>query len=211
MCSSISAPEIVIRKQLKELYPNINIETNVRNILENNKELDIYIPSKKLAIEYCGLWCHSSNISKKHQTIDPKSSTYHYNKYKQCKDMGIQLLTIFETESINSIIERIRNIIDKDQIIDITSLEKCTTNKNDFYLIDNRYNDYEFYHNKDKFELIASIEPLAWFWESRDHDFIREDKFRKCYCCDGEDSFVVANKYDYNWIYDCGYQLIKMK
>lgn len=211
MCSSISAPEIIIRRQLKELYPDINIETNVRNILENNKELDIYIPDKKIAIEYCGLWCHSSNISKKHQTIDPKSSIYHYTKYKQCKDMGIQLVTVFETESINSIIKKIRNIIDKDQIIDTTSLEKCNTNKNDYYLIDNRYNDYEFYCNKDEFELIGSIEPQAWFWESRDHDFIREDKFTECYCCDGEDSFVVANKYDYNWIYDCGYQIIKMK
>jgi hypothetical protein len=57
-------------------------------------ELDIYIPEKKLAIEYCGLYWHSELSGSKH-------SGYHQNKWQRCKDLGIKLITIFEDEWIN--------------------------------------------------------------------------------------------------------------
>lgn len=52
-------------------------------------ELDIYIPSKKLAIEYCGLYWHTENTKHKH---------YHFEKYKRCNEQGIELITLFEDE-----------------------------------------------------------------------------------------------------------------
>ena len=63
---------------------NIEYETNNRTIL-SGKELDIYIPSKNLAIECNGVYWHSMYDSK-----------YHYEKWKACKQNGIQLLSIWE-------------------------------------------------------------------------------------------------------------------
>ncbi len=68
---------------------NIQYETNNRSILDG-KELDIYIPSKKIAIECNGVYWHSL-----------KPHTYHENKYKECQSKGIQLLTIWEDWIIN--------------------------------------------------------------------------------------------------------------
>jgi len=63
---------------------SIPYETNNRSIL-GGKELDIYIPSKNLAIECNGVYWHAMY-----------DSQYHYEKWKQCKDQGIQLLSIWE-------------------------------------------------------------------------------------------------------------------
>jgi len=54
-------------------------------------ELDIYVPDKKLAIEFNGLYWHS-------EIGGEKDKNYHYNKYKECKDKGVALISIFEDE-----------------------------------------------------------------------------------------------------------------
>lgn len=57
-------------------------------------ELDIYIPSKKLAIEFNGLYYHSSgNVSE-----DNYNKTRHLHKTELCEKLGIRLLHIFENE-----------------------------------------------------------------------------------------------------------------
>lgn len=68
---------------------NIIYKTNDRTIL-NGKELDIYIPEKNLAIECNGIYWHSL-----------KEPSFHYRKWKQCKEKGIQLLSIWEDQIIN--------------------------------------------------------------------------------------------------------------
>ena len=71
----------------------------IRNIIRNNrslirpKELDIYLPSYKLAIEFNGLWSHSEINGK-------KDKNYHLNKTNLCEKKGIQLVHIFEDEWI---------------------------------------------------------------------------------------------------------------
>ena len=52
-------------------------------------ELDCYIESHNIAIEYCGEYWHS--------TLH-KNKTYHQDKFFWCRDQGIKLLTIFEHE-----------------------------------------------------------------------------------------------------------------
>lgn len=64
-----------------------------RSILKSG-ELDIYIPSKKIAIEYNGLKWHSEWFGKKNRQ-------YHLNKTKECNSSGISLIHIFEDEYIN--------------------------------------------------------------------------------------------------------------
>ena len=72
---------------------NDNIIHNTRNIIPPY-ELDIYIPSKKVAIEYNGLYWHSEKCG--------KNKEYHVNKLKMCQDKGIKLIQIFEDEYINN-------------------------------------------------------------------------------------------------------------
>lgn len=54
------------------------------------KEIDIWMPTHNLAIEYCGLYWHSEQVG--------RGRTYHKDKYDACLAQGIQLLTIFEDE-----------------------------------------------------------------------------------------------------------------
>lgn len=60
---------------------------NDRSIL-NGKELDLYYPEKKIAIEFNGDYWHDEN----HQSRD-----YHYNKYIYCRDLNVTLVSIFES------------------------------------------------------------------------------------------------------------------
>ena len=58
------------------------------------KELDVFMPSVGLAIEYCGMYWHSHGSSD-----EEKADKYkHYLKYEACKNKGVRLLTIYESE-----------------------------------------------------------------------------------------------------------------
>lgn len=58
------------------------------------KELDIVLPAHKLAIEYSGVYWHS-HFS---EEAEREGRHDHYSKYTACADLGIRLLTIFESE-----------------------------------------------------------------------------------------------------------------
>ena len=66
-------------------------EQRVRDIIPPY-ELDIYIPYKKIAIEYNGLLWHSERYN--------KDKKYHLNKTLECERQGIRLIHIFEDEYI---------------------------------------------------------------------------------------------------------------
>ncbi len=78
-------------KQILDEY-GIKYEENVRNIIPP-KELDIYIPDMHIAFECNGCYWHSD--FRDHR---PKR---HYEKYKLCRDKGIQLITIWEDWTYN--------------------------------------------------------------------------------------------------------------
>lgn len=64
----------------------------------SNKELDLYIPEKQLAIEYNGLYWHSSNSI----LDDKKISKKHIDKTELCEKNNISLLHIFEDEWLST-------------------------------------------------------------------------------------------------------------
>jgi len=66
------------------------IVENDRSAL-GNLELDIYIPSRNLAIEFNGLYWHS-------ELGGNKNKDYHLNKTVRCQSKGIRLIQIFEDE-----------------------------------------------------------------------------------------------------------------
>lgn len=80
-------------KEIGNYVKSLNLD-----IIENDRkiiyplELDIVIPFKKIAIEYCGLYWHSNNFLKRN---------YHLNKLNLCNEKGYKLITIFEDEWIN--------------------------------------------------------------------------------------------------------------
>lgn len=79
-------------------------QKRVRNLVKGY-ELDIYLPSHKLAIEYNGLRWHSELFH------DRK---YHINKTKECEKYGIRLIHIFEDEwqkHPEIVLSRISNIV----------------------------------------------------------------------------------------------------
>lgn len=86
---SLAEKEIV--DFIKSIYSGEIIE-NSRKIIPP-KELDIYLPEKKIAIEYDGFYYHSGNV---------KPNNYHYQKTLDCEKKGIQLIHIFENEWINT-------------------------------------------------------------------------------------------------------------
>jgi len=80
----------------KELYNYIcsiyngNVLYNVKEIPKSRLEFDIYIPDKKIAFEFNGIYWHSE--------LAGKSKNYHLNKTKMCSCNGIQLIHIFDYE-----------------------------------------------------------------------------------------------------------------
>ena len=94
-CSNFksSKPEHEILTYIKEIHPGLEIQESNRTVL-GGRELDIYIPELKIAIEYNGLYYHSEKyISDKH---------YHLSKTKDCQKQGITLYHIFSDEWENN-------------------------------------------------------------------------------------------------------------
>jgi hypothetical protein len=68
-------------------------ETRNRKIIAP-KELDIYVPSAALAIEYCGEYWHGASSVEDERTYRLR----HLEKYRACAAVGIRLLTVYESE-----------------------------------------------------------------------------------------------------------------
>ena len=73
---------------------DIKYKTHIRNITPPN-EIDIFIPSKNIAIEFNGNKYHT-------EWYGGKTRQYHLNKTKQCKEKGIKLIHIFEDEFVKN-------------------------------------------------------------------------------------------------------------
>ena len=86
----------------QEIYDFISQYTeadfNNREII-NPQELDIYIPSKNIAIEFDGLLYHSSGYSSLSQCNSLEEyPLYHLEKTQTCMEKNVQLFHIFENE-----------------------------------------------------------------------------------------------------------------
>jgi hypothetical protein len=81
---------------VQELLPSTEILSNIRSVIPP-KELDIYIPSLNIAIEFNGIYWHSIYGSR--GRVD---KNYHHNKSIECAKKGIRLIHIFDDEWIES-------------------------------------------------------------------------------------------------------------
>ena len=86
---TVSKAETELATILKEHFTDL--EQSNKKIL-NGLELDIFIPSKNLAIEYHGLYWHSDKF---------KQPNDHLIKLNKCQEKEIRLIQIFEDEWLN--------------------------------------------------------------------------------------------------------------
>lgn len=73
---------------IKTLLPGEEVETSVYGVID--KELDIYVPGKKFAIEFNGVYWHSEAAG--------KDRFYHASKQQACADQGITLYQVWEDD-----------------------------------------------------------------------------------------------------------------
>ena len=107
-CPKCSKTNSKVEDEIADIIKPLEYEQNNRSIL-NGKEIDIYIPSLKLGIEYNGLRWHSEQFG--------KDRNYHIGKLNECNEKGIKLIQIFEDEWINRkdiVISKIRHIANID-------------------------------------------------------------------------------------------------
>jgi hypothetical protein len=92
ICYPINDTKYIKEKELDNWLNDLNVDfiDNDKTILEG-KELDIYIPSNNLAIEFNGLYWHSELF---------KEKDYHLSKSLKCQDKDIHLMHIWEDEWI---------------------------------------------------------------------------------------------------------------
>lgn len=76
---------------------NIDYEINNRKILDDGKEIDIYIPSKNLGIEINPVATHSPDVEK----IGILDKSYHQNKALLAEKCGIGLLHLYDDDFVD--------------------------------------------------------------------------------------------------------------
>jgi hypothetical protein len=106
----ISLQEKELQDFIKNCIPDETIIFNNRHLVKGF-EIDIYIPSYNLAIEYNGMFFHSEN--------NGKGREYHLYKTTECEKQNIQLIHIFEDEWVykqNIIKSKILNLLNKSKI-----------------------------------------------------------------------------------------------
>lgn len=77
-----------------------------RTVLSNNWELDLYLPSLKIGIEFNGVYWHSSKYH---------DSDYHKNKTQDALSKGVTLLHFWEDESDASIEKHLKFVLSNKQ------------------------------------------------------------------------------------------------
>lgn len=103
-----SKDEMELVEYIKSILPTQFIEENNRTLLKG-KEVDVYIPSKQIAIEYNGLYYHSE--------LKIAERKYHLNKTKSLEKLGVRLIHIFSDEWCNKkdiVKKKIQNILTRD-------------------------------------------------------------------------------------------------
>lgn len=111
----IKSPESTGQRQLRQYIEScisVDILVNDRDTL-GGKELDIYIPSMKIAFEYNGNYYHSTRYN--------TDKLRHINKTNECELIGITLIQIFEDEWLY------RNTQVKQKIASLLGVDKRDT------------------------------------------------------------------------------------
>lgn len=87
-----SKPEGEITEFVKAKFPGLLIITQYRPKFLGGKEIDIFLPSINVGIEYNGSLFHAT----KNRTFKGKPKNYHISKYIKCVKNGVHLISVFD-------------------------------------------------------------------------------------------------------------------
>jgi hypothetical protein len=96
-----SIAEVFLEKKLKETFPLLTIEFNNRTLL-NGLELDVYIPSINMAIEWNGIY-HYKKI--RDNDLFDKTKEKDTRKLLECRELGVYLYVVKDLTSNKKFIE----------------------------------------------------------------------------------------------------------
>ena len=98
--SNVSRYEVKAIKLIEQTFPNCKVQSSYKPKWLNRKELDVYIPDLKIAIEFNGSAYHHSSDLKVRNFLSKtkKPENYHLNKCIRCQENGIKLIHIFDYE-----------------------------------------------------------------------------------------------------------------
>ena len=102
---TVSNAEIEIKKLIEDFIGNGFVEIHRKDII-SPYEIDLWIPSLKIGIEYNEVRWHSEKFC--------KDKNYHLNKTEKCIKQNIKLYHIFEDEYVEHkeiVLSKIRNIL----------------------------------------------------------------------------------------------------
>jgi len=104
----------------------VNYIANDRSIL-GELEYDLYLPDKKVAIEFNGVYWHSTEF---------KNKDYHVNKFLRSVEKGIHLISIFEDEWINKkdiVLARLESVLGFSKTIPARKCKVTTLTSKEYY------------------------------------------------------------------------------
>lgn len=114
-----SKAENEILEYVKDAVSGENVIAHDRAVL-GGRELDIFIPSKNVAIEYNGLYWHD------------KDRNYHLKKTEDCNALGISLIQVFEDEYLyhkDIVLSKISHILGVAKSSEKIMARKCTVSE----------------------------------------------------------------------------------
>jgi len=118
---SVSVPHQKLIDMVSEEDMTINDRTQIRP-----REIDVYIPSKKVGFEVNGLFWHSVN----HTKVDLR----HYEKRKMCEERGIKLLQFTDKQIMEQseiVQSMVNNVLGKSKRIYARNTKFVTLNPQD--------------------------------------------------------------------------------
>lgn len=191
-----SSVEREIREYICTCYDNVCY--NLKLPFLNNKELDIFIPDAKIAIEVDGLYWHSDIF---------KDKNYHNDKTNICKQNGIKLYHIFDSEWLDNRKQNIwKSILNPNKVVIYArqcSIKKISESCKDF--LDNNHIqgytpssiNYGLYYN----DMLVSI---MTFGKSRynkgfEYELLRFCTVKNYRVIGGASKLLKAFNVDYNY------------
>lgn len=149
----------------------IDFVMHSRSIIKPN-ELDFYLPDYRIAIEVNGCRWHT----------EAKGKNRHYNKYKLCKDLNIELLNIWDRDIKDK--ARCEEFLDLILLLYNTEAFKIKIGvNNDYYITDGKITSkVEFIEVKSKhYKMIVDkyLYQLLEFYKEVLHDFIQNNQVKE--------------------------------
>ncbi len=106
-----SKPHIIVLDIIKKFIDEKDIICNTRSFLPSKKEIDIFIPSKRIGFEINGNYWHGE--SSRNNSILKDIKFYHQNKTLEAYNNSIKIIQLFEYEIENNVLleSKIKSIL----------------------------------------------------------------------------------------------------